>query len=93
MTIVKQYISYSKDKFIKIISSSEFEVLNDKTINAETNDIVELNTKFIENNKNTNIKLAYICNWSQQCGISTYSKFVFDDLKELVDEYRIFSEY
>ena len=93
MIIVKKYISYSKDKSIKIISSSEFDVLNDNTINAETDEIVKLNSKFIENNQNDDIRLAYICNWNQQCGISTYSKYVFDDLKELVTDYKIFSEY
>lgn len=52
---------------------------------------INLNERLANDDKT--IKLAYICNWNQQCGISTYSKFIFDELKDKVDEYKIFSEY
>jgi glycosyltransferase involved in cell wall biosynthesis len=90
---VKKYISYGKDKSIKVISTSDFELVDSKGHVAKTDDPISLYQKFIKKeDKDTPIKIGYICNWNQQCGISTYSKFIFDELKSLVDEYKIFSE-
>lgn len=38
------------------------------------------------------MKIAIICNWRTPCGISTYSKYLFDALKNKVKEIKIFSE-
>jgi glycosyltransferase involved in cell wall biosynthesis len=90
---VKKYISYGKDKSIKVISTSDFELVDSKGHVAKTDDPISLYQKFIKKeDKDTPIKIGYVCNWNQQCGISTYSKFIFDELKLLVDEYKIFSE-
>ena len=90
---MKKYISYGKDKSIKVISTSDFELVDSKGHVAKTDDPISLYQKFIKKeDKDTPIKIGYICNWNQQCGISTYSKFIFDELKSLVDEYKIFSE-
>ena len=37
-------------------------------------------------------KLAVVCNWGQECGISTYTKYLVDALREYIPEIRIFSE-
>jgi glycosyltransferase involved in cell wall biosynthesis len=38
------------------------------------------------------IKLAIICNWNQKCGISTYTKFLVEELQKLIPDIKIFSE-
>lgn len=38
------------------------------------------------------MKIAIVCNWRTPCGISTYSKYLFDALKNKVKEIKIFSE-
>jgi glycosyltransferase involved in cell wall biosynthesis len=90
---VKKYISYGKDKSVKVISTSDFELVDSKGHVTNTDDPISLYQRFIKKeDKDIPIKIGYVCNWNQQCGISTYSKFIFDELKSLVDEYKIFSE-
>jgi glycosyltransferase involved in cell wall biosynthesis len=38
------------------------------------------------------IRLALICNWGDQCGISTYTKFLIDHLAPKLGDIKIFSE-
>jgi glycosyltransferase involved in cell wall biosynthesis len=77
---------------VKVISSTKIDIINQDSKNkiVETDNEIILNQK-VQKTDNT-IKLAYICNWSQQCGISTYSKFIYDELKIRVDSSKIFSE-
>ncbi len=90
---MKKYISYGKDKSVKVISTSDFELVDSKGHVTNTDDPISLYQRFIKKeDKDIPIKIGYVCNWNQQCGISTYSKFIFDELKLLVDEYKIFSE-
>lgn len=90
---MKKFIYYGDDRAVKIISSSEFEVVGTKIKPREVKDLkINLHQKLKREKKDT-IRLAYVCNWNQQCGISTYSKFVLDKLKTKVNEYKIFSEY
>jgi glycosyltransferase involved in cell wall biosynthesis len=42
--------------------------------------------------KDKKLKIAMICNWDQECGISTYSKYLVDSLRPKVEDVRIFSE-
>jgi glycosyltransferase involved in cell wall biosynthesis len=39
------------------------------------------------------MKIAVICNWRDNCGISTYTKYLVDALVPKVDKVRIFSEF
>lgn len=39
------------------------------------------------------LRIAFICNWNDPCGISTYSKFLVGEMEKLVTEIRIFSEH
>lgn len=39
------------------------------------------------------LKVAFICNWNDQCGISTYSKFLVDAIQPIVKEIKVFSEH
>src|SRR4051812_37417545 len=38
------------------------------------------------------LKVAFICNWNDCCGISTYTKFLVDAMRPKVKEIFIFSE-
>lgn len=38
------------------------------------------------------LRVAFICNWKTQCGISTYSSYLVESLKPLVDDLKIFAE-
>lgn len=38
------------------------------------------------------LKVAFICNWNDSCGISTYSGFLADSLRSKVKEFHVFSE-
>jgi glycosyltransferase involved in cell wall biosynthesis len=38
------------------------------------------------------LRIAFVCNWNDQCGISTYSKFLVEAIKPLVADIKIFSE-
>lgn len=94
MNIFKKYVYYDDNKTAKVISTTRFDVIkresNDKII--ETNTEINLNQIDISDRPD-GLKLAYICNWEQHCGISTYSKFVLDKVKDRVNGYKIFSEY
>lgn len=38
------------------------------------------------------LRIAFVCNWNDNCGISTYSQFLVDALKNKVKELHVFSE-
>lgn len=40
----------------------------------------------------TELKIAFVCNWNDFCGISTYSKYLVDAITPKVKELKIFSE-
>ena len=84
------YISLDKNNQVNVISTSQFNSINDV---VKTDNDVSLYEKIISHNKDNKIRLAYICNWKQKCGISTYSEFIFEKLKSNIDEYKIFSEH
>jgi hypothetical protein len=42
--------------------------------------------------KTEQLKIAFICNWNDQCGISTYSKFLVEAIITKVKDVRVFSE-
>lgn len=85
---MKKYISYGRDKSVKIISTTPFE--SQSTTVVETNDDILLNQRV--KSKNESLKLAFVCNWGQPCGISTYSQFIREELKFNVNECKVFSE-
>lgn len=89
---MKKFISLAKDLSVRIISTSEFGNVEESETTMKIDEPTHLYKSFAEDKKDKTIKLGYICNWGQQCGISTYSKFIFDELKGMVDEHKIFSE-
>ena len=77
-------------KYLKIPSNimlSDYEIMKEY--------IVENNT-FIKKSESINLasmKLAVITRWKMQCGISTYSEHLVNELKPYFKEIKIFSEH
>ena len=53
-----------------------------------------IGTRFREGEvkKKSDLKIAFICNWNDTCGISTYTKFLVNAVTPKVKEVKIFSE-
>lgn len=90
---MKKFIYYGDNEKAEIISTSKIDLIkkNQKSDIISTDKEINLDDK-LQKISDGKTKLAYVCNWNQQCGISTYSKFVIDNLKNKVDDYKIFSE-
>lgn len=89
---MKKYISYGKSRSVNVISTEDFESIGSDESVVKTDVPVNLYQLVKKDTDISKIRLGYICNWNQQCGISTYSKFIFDELKANISEYKIFSE-
>lgn len=87
---MKKYFSCDDDKVINIVSSTPFVSLNNITMTSTEN--LELYNKIKKINME-DLRLGFVCNWDQHCGISTYSTFLLNSLKDKANEYKIFSEY
>lgn len=64
--------------------------------NENPRDLIGKRVGFANQSNSKVVRLALICNWGQQCGISTYSNYLVDalypKLKAEGDELKIFSE-
>ncbi len=92
------YLTFNKHSIITAISDYEFLSEGQKTIKVnlpkhiEGEDIVG---KILSKKPKKEIKylrIAVICNWGDNCGIATYSKFLLDEIKTKVSDLHIFSE-
>lgn len=90
---MKKFVHLSDEGTAKIISSTPFDVIdyggNKKVIEAPDN--LEIDQRMPR--AKGPMRLAYVCNWDQHCGISTYSRFVFDELEKKLGSSKIFSEH
>jgi glycosyltransferase involved in cell wall biosynthesis len=95
MTTGKKFTFFDKNKKAKIISTTPIEVIGPEgRSDAKPSKNPRLYAQGrAEGMGNEPLRLAYVCNWDQHCGISTYSKFVINALGPLAAEYRIFSEH
>jgi glycosyltransferase involved in cell wall biosynthesis len=101
---IKKYFTVDKNNKVNVTSTSPFVSLstnNDNNIEStiiNDNNQIKIYDKIKSNNMDSeNIKLGFICNWGQKCGISTYSKYLLDsiinDNNEIkIKDYTIFSE-
>lgn len=77
-------IKVTSEKSIRVKDYTEKEVKSDYTIGSK---ISPERIKEIQE-----LKIAFICNWDQPCGISTYSKYLVNAIQPKVKEIKIFSE-
>lgn len=89
------FIYHNKHNVIKVISKTSIRVRDcvEKIIykNCENN-LIGTKVDQDKTKENKDLKIAFICNWGQSCGISTYSKYLVDALTPKVKEIKIFSE-
>lgn len=81
--MTKKYIYLEANKTVKLVSDTSIKV--DGLTEIETDEDFKVNDIYNINN----MKLAYVCNWKQLCGISTYAEEIYNRLD---CEKQIFSE-
>jgi polysaccharide biosynthesis protein PslF len=92
------WIALNKKNIIMAISEKPFSITGFTTkevdIDAKTDWHTLIGKKHIigDPKKPHNLKIAFICNWNDPCGISTYSKYLVDAVIPKVSEVHIFSE-
>ena len=87
------YILVDNNEIIEAISDHPIEEGEKKLIYK--NKLVALDELIggrVGTRRKENIRLAVVCNWRQQCGISTYSQYLVESLRPIVKELKIFSE-
>lgn len=92
------YISFNNNNIITAISELPFESAGQTVKKAEIPpeaDFHKIVGRIKRSNKKVAIKdlrIAFMCNWNDTCGISTYSKYLLDAIKPKVAEVHVFSE-
>jgi glycosyltransferase involved in cell wall biosynthesis len=93
------FISYNKNLIVNIISDTPIET--DQKIKTVPEQNISIGKRMpcdiISKEDYTKkeikeLRVAFICNWNDNCGISTYSKYLCDEIKLQVKELKIFSE-
>ena len=96
----KKYVSYDKNLVVNVISDHPISIdkqttkkiiISDKMLGKriprETIDMTDFKPRTAKD-----LRVALVCNWNSQCGISTYTKFLTDSMIPMVKELKIFSE-
>ena len=86
------YVSVNSKDIITSISKRPFKIDGQKTFKLDKDYGTNLIGKKIPKYLDNGIRLAIICNWEDQCGIATYTKFLVDALTPKVGEIKIFAE-
>lgn len=79
------YVAVDKKGIIVAVSENSFEYKNHEIFEIEKSDQQDLiGKKYKKNNikQKSELKIAYICNWGDCCGISTYTKFLVDEMEK-----------
>lgn len=94
------FISYNKNLIVTAISDTQIEISEQKTksINKQKVTIGKRMPNAIITPEDftkkdiKDLRVAIICNWNTNCGISTYSKYLVDEMIPKVSALKIFSE-
>jgi len=99
------FILYDENNIIRAISTNKANGENLTTIKVKNDrnwekliykklpsDILQ-SIGCIHKKPNSDLRIAFICNWKDKCGISTYSQFIVDAIRPKVKEIAIFSEH
>jgi glycosyltransferase involved in cell wall biosynthesis len=96
---MRLHIFYDKNNIIRLASPEKLVSNKYTRVELETSenptDLVGKTIKLGNpgyNGNNKKVKLALIANWGDDCGISTYTKFLVDALIPKLDGLKIFSE-
>jgi len=92
------YVSYDKNNVITAVSEVPFAINGQKMkqviLNKGTDPHKLVGRELFTKKKKPikDLRVAAICNWGDACGIATYSKFLFDEIKKKVGDFHVFSE-
>lgn len=89
------YLAYDKHQLVVATSQDPFTIEGCSTIfdSSYTNPYKLIGKSLLPNKKEkSRLRVACICNWNDACGISTYTKFLIDEITKKVQDVRIFSE-
>jgi glycosyltransferase involved in cell wall biosynthesis len=93
------YVAYNKKNIITAISEQPFELSGhmitqwtEKVPKADWHKLIGTKIKLGDPKQVKDLRVAFICNWNDFCGISTYTKFLVDAMRPKVKELCIFSE-
>lgn len=89
------YIAVNKRNIIVAVSETPLHYKDHeihKIDNCNKADLIGTRHKIDLIKNKLDLKVAYICNWGDCCGISTYTKFLVDAMADKVKEIKIFSE-
>lgn len=87
------YVSVDAKGMVTAVSDREFSSLGGgETVKVDVAASPRelLGRKLVRGDKK--LRVAMIANWGQECGISTYTKYLVDALRPKCDELRVFSE-
>jgi glycosyltransferase involved in cell wall biosynthesis len=79
----------SKEKAIKVAGNQTFQIDNLEGDNSLVGRKITTSTS----KPLSEIKVAGICNWGDQCGIATYTEQLVPELRKYVKEVKIFAEF
>jgi glycosyltransferase involved in cell wall biosynthesis len=89
------FLSIDIHNIIKAVSSSQIQTANCTTIEIDDLDKRPVVGKKVRLGKTKNIedlKIAFICNWGEQCGIATYTESLVYALRKKIPNIKIFAE-
>jgi glycosyltransferase involved in cell wall biosynthesis len=92
------HISYNKYGIITGVSARTFVMANNTTkefamADANTSDIIGTRVEKMSKKKEIrDLRVACICNWNDACGISTYTRFLMEEIEKKVGDVLIVSE-
>ncbi len=99
------FVSYNHKFFITHTSNKDFVVPNQPTVFVEAKNSSDVLGTYIwkwrkdmesfapQTKTQENLRIAVVCNWNDQCGISTYSRYLVDSMIPKVKELKVFSEH
>ena len=98
-----RYLAFDKNLKVTFVSSSKFEgegqrlrrykgKLKDEDLVGKKlpQELIMIEDYSLKENKE--LKVAFVCNWNDQCGISTYSEYLVTEMRKQCKDIHIFSE-
>lgn len=85
------FVSYNKNFIVQSVSEANIKIQGLETIEADNPDVA-IGKKIAFGQKPEKLRIALICNWGDQCGISTYTENLVNALRPKLQELKIFSE-
>ena len=93
------YVAYNKKNVITAVSEKPFSITGQTTVlkdypvpRTEWHKLIGTKLNQGQHKQVADLRVAFICNWNDFCGISTYTKFLVDAITPKVKELHIFSE-